>query len=165
MFLTLIVLSFLFSILSLPSVDEGEYKNVSERIVLANVAGKSFSENIITGVGMNNYIYQLSQNEVPTNVRWLLQPVHNVYLLMLSEMGLLLFIIFVIAMFKVLTMTLEIYSLYIFPYLFILLTGMFDHYWLTIQQNQLIATIVIAVIIREYYENKYKGERHGANLL
>lgn len=165
LFLMIVVLSFLFSIISLPVVNEERYKTVSERITLANVAGKAFSENIITGVGMNNYIFQLSQRDVPTNVRWLLQPVHNVYLLMLSEMGLLLFIIAVFALFKVLTMTIDKNSLLILPYLFILITGIFDHYWLTLQQNQLIATIVIAVIIREYYEQKSKGTRRGASVL
>lgn len=165
LFLVIVVLSFLFSIISFPVLNEGKYKTVSERVVLANVAGKAFSENIFTGVGMNSYILQLSQRDVPTNVRWLLQPVHNIYLLMLSEMGLPLFIVTVIALFKVLTMTLEIKSLLIFPYLFILITGALDHYWLTIQQNQLIAAIVIAVIIREYYEYKSNGIGSSSNIL
>ena len=165
LFLTIVTLSFLFSIISLPVINEGKYKTVSERITLANVAGKTFSENIITGVGMNGYIVQLSQTNISTNIRWLLQPVHNIYLLMLSEMGLLLFIAVVFASYRVLTMTIETRSLLIFPYLFILITGTLDHYWLTIQQNQLIATIVIAVIIREYYERKIKGVRGSANLL
>lgn len=154
LFLVIVVLSFFLSIMSVPVIDKGNYKTVSERIVLANVAGKTFSENIITGVGANGFIYQLSKRDVPTNVRWLLQPVHNAYLLLLSEMGLLLFIIAIFLLFKILTMTLEIKSLFIFPYLFILTTGIFDHYWLTIQQNQLIATVVFAVIIREYYEKR-----------
>ena len=40
-----------------------------------------------------------------------------------------------------------------YAFLFILITGVFDHYWLTLQQNQLIATILIAVIIRKYYQS------------
>ena len=164
-FLFIVVLSLLFTIISSPVVNEGKYKTVSERVVLANVAGEAFSENIVTGVGMNGYIVQLSKRDIPTSVRWMLQPVHNIYLLMLSEMGLLLFIIAIFALFKVLAMTLEIKSLLIFPYLFILITGTLDHYWITLQQNQLIATIIIAVIIREYYERKFKRVGGSADLL
>jgi O-antigen ligase len=161
LFLFIISISFIFTTLSLSTVSNKQYGTVTERVALAKVAGKAFSENVLTGVGVNGYIVQLSKYDLPSDIRWLLQPVHNIYLLILSELGLILFIAVVIGLYKTLTMVLEDKSMLVFPLLFILLTGMFDHYWLTIQQNQLIATILFAVIIREYYE--YKGKRVRSN--
>ena len=164
-FLLIVSVSFLLAIITPTKTNYMVGRSVLERVKLANVAGQEFSENVFTGVGENNFIIKLSKRELPTQIKWLLQPVHNIYLLVLSEAGIFIFIIFVYFLYKILTIALKTKSNLLYIYLFILLTGVFDHYWLTIKQNQIIASLIIAVIIREYYAGVKRKRKTHQNIL
>jgi O-antigen ligase len=126
----------------------------------------TFTQNPIFGVGLNNFIptlgYTLPSPNYPaisSPVLWL-QPVHNVFLLILVETGLFGFSIFIYFLWSTLKILFNSHFSLPLPagrqgtfHLFlclsftaIILTSLFDHYWFTLVQNQLLASIVFALI-------------------
>jgi hypothetical protein len=78
-----------------------------------------------------------------------LQPVHNIFLLFLSQTGILLtgFVGFVF--YKIHAVYKKKISFMMFSYIFVVvITGMFDHYWLTLQQNFLVMGVVGGMILQ-----------------
>lgn len=71
-----------------------------------------------------------------TNYALLHQPIHNIYLLLLAETGIVGLGLFLVVVAKRLSWLLV-------PILFL---GFFDHYWLTLQQTQLLLAIVLGII-------------------
>lgn len=137
---TLIGLSFLFGVISLilPK-DISLGKNYQERIVFAGHAIKAFSKRPILGVGLNNFFFAAKST----------QPPHNIYLIVLSETGIIGILVLYFLLSKLLGKKLNKYLfLAIF---FVLVTGLFDHYWFTLQQNQLILSLLLGLTARKVY--------------
>ncbi len=112
-------------------------EKISERIKLSRVALKNFTQNPIFGSGLNTFIPNASTFKLDNKFIWNLQPVHNIYLLTLSELGIFgLFLFFMIINKSIINL----------PLIFILITGLFDHYSLTLQQNMLILTFVLGML-------------------
>lgn len=88
-----------------------------------------FLKNPFFGAGLNNFIPALANNLVSGPSRFL-QPVHNIFLLALSETGLIGFIGLVILIFYPM-----IKAKNYLPWLIIIFLGMFDHYFLTLPQG------------------------------
>ncbi len=106
-------------------------KNIEERLVLSKTAGEVFSASPLIGSGLGT---SLAASR-------LLQPPHNIFLLVFSEVGIIgicLFVYLIVKLFR------KSPSIVLFA---ILLTGMVDHYWLTLQQSQLLFAIVIGGIL------------------
>lgn len=117
-------------------------QSLQDRLILAVEAGRLFSQRPILGVGLGNFIPAMSSLSGFSRI---LQPVHNIFLLVLVEagiVGLILFYFLVsICLFKTLVRNDKSYLVSVL--LMILFTGMVDHYWLTLQQTQLLFGIVI----------------------
>ncbi|EKE21979.1 MAG: hypothetical protein ACD_7C00086G0031 [uncultured bacterium] len=64
-----------------------ERKSVNERSLLVHQAQKIIVKNPIIGIGIGNYTHVLLKNNPDIKKNWLLQPVHNVYLLIFAELG------------------------------------------------------------------------------
>ncbi len=133
-FILLILASLLMPIISDTFFQKFHFaKNISERLDLAKVSGKLISENFLMGTGLN------------TNLTFsrLLQPVHNIFLLTLSETGIF-GLLFLVSLFHK--------SLKFSPLIltFIIITGVFDHYWLTLQQNLLLLSLISATLTSEW---------------
>lgn len=88
-----------------------------------------FLKNPFFGAGLNNFIPALANNLVSGPNRFL-QPVHNIFLLALSETGLIGFIGLVILIFYPMAKSRN----YV-PWLIIIFLGLFDHYFLTLPQG------------------------------
>ena len=101
-----------------------------ERLELANLAKDLTAKNFLLGTGLNTF---------PVFNR-LLQPVHNIFLLVLTESGLIGLIIFLGVVYKALQ---KKWALFLIP---ILVIGFFDHYFLTLQQNLLSFALVFGAI-------------------
>lgn len=102
------------------------------------------------GVGANNFILGLTQ--IQPIWKWLswLQPVHNIFFLIASEVGLTGLLALVALFYLAFRQTLQNKNLNfrfsIFTALLVIVfTGLFDHYWLTLIQNQLLLTLVFAL--------------------
>jgi len=183
-----------------------------QRVELNEVAIKLFLRSPIVGIGLNNFIPVMANQKNFGQVYWL-QPVHNIFLLLIAETGLIgltLFLILIIKLFRFLSPFAEnlkrklvddreefsaspgtvrylaseefrsrrrgvLYSTprsegrryperkpegaslktrnikFLMVTVVITLTGLFDHYWLTLQQNLLLLGIVIGV---SYFQKK-----------
>ncbi len=132
-------------------------QSFQERSLLAINAFAMIFARPFFGVGLGNFIPSLpffAKNGL------ILQPVHNIYLLIAAETGiggLILFLCFLATMMRRLfhvwrtspvkeknKILLLLLCLFV-----ILFTGFFDHYFLTLQQGQLLFALVIGLIIRK----------------
>jgi len=145
--LALIGLSLLFAVAS--SVMPGGItvkESYKERVVLAGKAIKAFSTKPMLGVGLNNFFFSTKS----------IQPPHNIYLIVLSETGIVGIIILFLLLSKLLSRRLNKYLfLAIF---FVFVTGLFDHYWFTLQQNQLLLSFLLGLAVRKEYSNNLYGK-------
>lgn len=111
----------------------------AKRLLLADNAIKIIIARPFLGVGPGAYL--IAQNRFPSPFRDLLnQPVHNIFLLLISEIGLIPIILFLLKFGRR-------FGSFIWKepkfLLAISITGMVDHYWLTLEQNMLILCIVL----------------------
>lgn len=134
---------------SLPLLEKYVFPEfIKERLVLGYFAGSLFSSNPLFGVGPLNYIVSLPalyqfKGIAGTSVIWILQPVHNIILLVMVEAGIVGSIFFILLFYRALKSSQG--SLYWYLLATILITGLFDHYWLTLQQNRFLLSIVLGL--------------------
>ena len=123
-------------------------ESVWRRLELTDAAFKIFKTSPIFGVGLGNFITQLPKFLVPKKL-YFWQPVHNIFLLILAETGIIgvCFMVYgVWFIFRKLWQEKNLALLYSF--FAIILTGFFDHYWLTLQQTQLLLALIIGLSIK-----------------
>lgn len=119
-------------------------ESVTQRVALMKSSMDMIIKNPVFGVGINNFLNNLSPE---FNNPLLIQPVHNIFLLVFSQIGLLGFILFLFILIKSF-----IISLFLRENRFLKLSllfsvcfiGLFDHYLLTIQQGQVLFTIIVS---------------------
>jgi len=121
----------------------------SQRMQLMKAALLMIKVSPLSGVGLNNFIVRLPEFWPVTGFTYWLQPVHNLYLLVLSETGVVGFLIFLWFLILVFKRLLKSSLGANFPLLMaltaILLLGLTDHYWLTLQQGQLLLALVLGL--------------------
>lgn len=110
---------------------------ITHRLELIKASIQMIRENLLTGVGLNNFVPNLPRVSNTFLNAWELQPVHNIFLLVFSETG-------VIGLYALCYMFYGVLTAYNLPLMAILMTGLSDHYWLTLQQNMLLLTYVLA---------------------
>lgn len=138
---------FLNGFVMLPFLELNQ-RYITHRVELIKVSLSMIKENFLSGVGLNNFIPTLSRISTSYVNAWELQPVHNIFLLVFSELGVIGFVLFLVLFFAK-------FSIFNFPLLVVLITGLSDHYWLTLQQNSL---LLVFVLIKTYREIKaYKN--------
>lgn len=117
-----------------------------QRVQLIKAASLMIQTAPLQGVGLNNFIVRLPEFWPITGFTYWLQPVHNIYLLVAAEtgiVGLVIFGWFLALTYKRLLITNR--RLLITALSAILTLGLFDHYWLTLQQAQLLFTVVLGL--------------------
>lgn len=120
--------------------------NVSERLYLAVTGIKMIEQKYMFGVGINNFIPNIQSYVFGQESPVLLQPVHNVFLLILSELGIVGLLIVVIYVARFLMMASGNFNYRILTIIvFVVLSGFFDHYWLTIHQNIILASVLLGL--------------------
>lgn len=125
--------------------------SIAERIMLAASAIDIAKAHLLFGVGSNNFILAISKYNLTSisQVR-LLQPVHNVFLLILSENGIIGLTVFALFFFKVLT---QIDTKLKSAVFFIVLAYLsLDHFLWTLEQGQLLLFLSIAYILSSQKE-------------
>lgn len=124
----------------------GSPDDIQKRIELAGSAFRMFLDSPVYGVGLNNFITLLPLYGAKAEISWFLQPVHNLTLLVLSETGAFgLVLFFYIITLSLTRMVRAKQTFLIGAFLAILLTGTFDHYWLTLQATQLLFVLVLGL--------------------
>jgi hypothetical protein len=99
----------------------------------------------IQGVGLGSYLIEQAKFSSKYYL-FFNQPVHNIILLYFSELGLVIGGLILLLSSKKIIKLMKV-NPYVFSGLF--LTGLFDHYWLTLQQNFLLMGLVMAVILSQ----------------
>ncbi len=101
-------------------------------------------EHWLTGVGLRQFIPTLTQQLPGNQLSYQsLQPVHNLFLLVIAELGILPIIAICFYFLKSkITLNTKYYPLATI----ILITGSLDHYWWTLPQNQLIIVLALALL-------------------
>jgi len=150
--ISLLVSSFYLAIFSrtILESDVNFPQSFEERLELANISKNIFSTRWIMGTGLNTSIIEGVKNSNNANVVWLLQPVHNIYLLIFTEVGIFGAVLMGILFYKILANVIILKNLSgTLIIVFVLITGFFDHYWFTIQQNMLLLALVFGIYSRE----------------
>ncbi len=129
------------------------------RKIYNQTALKIIHENPILGVGSGNFTLALQKKvgtRLITSLRpWEIQPVHNLYLLIASEIGLIglmIFIFFILKLFSIFPFysttnrrkTGVQHNLFAFLFLAYLFLGFFDHYFWTLPQGQMLFWLCLA---------------------
>lgn len=129
---------------------------VTERLQYNELAGAEIKRKPILGVGIGQFVSSLkiTQKTFPS---YFFQPVHNIYLLILAEVGVIGFLLFVLFISSIL------YAIYvksrfrkpeqiaIFSVLFLFLAiGLFDHFLWTLQQGSLMFWMLLGFSARNY---------------
>ncbi len=110
---------------------------IEKRLSLIKNSFEILKNNLFFGVGLNNYL--IAQSKLDSYFPFFLnQPVHNIFLLLLTELGLIGFIGMIYMLFENKKFFLSNYYLLFV----ILLTGFFDHYWWSLNQNFLLVSFV-----------------------
>jgi len=117
--------------------------SLTKRVSLNAAAIKMWRENLMVGVGAGNFIPRLPEYQSENQFFWL-QPVHNIFLLIGSEVGMLGLII-LIWLLKDLCEKKSLKKKWWLLAL-ILASGMVDHYWITLPQNRWLLAIVLGII-------------------
>lgn len=114
-------------------------ESISMRSKLIEQSIKMININPVFGVGVNNFFNNLDKEfNSPSEI----QPVHNIFLLIFAETGIIGFM-FLIALFIIAVKNIQGFI----TVLVILVLGTFDHYLFTQQQGQLLFTIIVSLLI------------------
>ncbi|BCX14456.1 MAG: hypothetical protein KatS3mg088_139 [Patescibacteria group bacterium] len=156
----MVSLSFLFSLILffLSDLNRNNIylsKPLKERLDLVISTKDVFLKYPFFGVGLNNFILKTSYNFEVGAINYQLQPVHNIYLLVLSELGVFGFLIFYLFLLRISLIASSLNKPWFFLGLcFVIISGVVDHYWLTLGQTRLLFVILVSQIIKESYGRK-----------
>jgi O-antigen ligase len=124
-------------------------ERVGQRLTLAEVSGRLYSQKPASGWGLNNFIPAASGVKTKELYSWFFQPVHNVPLLVLVETGIVGFGLFSWYTVSLAKRAAHAPSYFGLCLVFILVTASLDHYWMTLQQNQLLLAVLIGLMYRQ----------------
>ena len=120
--------------------------SIAERLLLSQAAFDIAIKNPILGIGSGNFTLALSQlNLFSLSEIRLLQPVHNVFLLVLVENGIAGLLLFMTLLWVVAKSAVSSVKIALFVILLVFLS--FDHFLWTLQQGQLLLAVSIGFIV------------------
>jgi O-antigen ligase len=147
---------------AIPRPEEGA---VTERVFYADAAIRMIRENPIFGVGWARFSDQLPEYVEPKPIAvpsvsfplWLLQPVHNIYLLVGAEAGIAAMILFLVFAGALVWQSARFRDASLIPiiggFIAILAAGFLDHFPFTIQQGALLFWFFAGILMAgEKYE-------------
>ncbi len=131
--------------------------SVTRRIDLNKIAILMWQDYPILGIGLNQFIYQLGNYWENMNATRFYQPVHNIYLLILTELGA---IGFVVIMSTLLKTTISVWKKLPVEirgwWFFIGITGLFDHYWITLPSTYYMFCLTLGLTLARIRDSDEK---------
>jgi len=118
-----------------------EQQSIEERVGSVGESQGLLTSAWWRGVGLGNYTVALQQT-VPGLRSWSYQPVHNIFLLILTELGIIGLGLFLWLLWFRLRPMANRNSLLLVP---ILITGLFDHYWWTIPSMFMLFWLLLVI--------------------
>ncbi|MBL7154994.1 MAG: O-antigen ligase family protein [Candidatus Portnoybacteria bacterium] len=149
-FLLFIVFCSLFTALAWPEISSRwpislTEQSVGLRTFYNQTAFSMIKEHPWLGIGLGNFVWEIREMFHLLSA-WLHQPVHNVYLLIVNEVGLISLVVFLLFLWKLLkkiNQKEQFLLLLVFSFLFI---ALFDHFFWTLQQGQLMFWLILGII-------------------
>lgn len=136
------------SVLSLLFISaQGDPESFQKRLYLIQNSIQTILQYLITGTGLGAYLAAQTQFPIPYSYLFF-QPVHNIFLLFLAETGVIITGIFIYILFRVIKPFIK-NEVVLILLLVIFITGFFDHYWLTLQQNMLVIPVVFGLLKKQ----------------
>ncbi len=133
-------------ILYLKSVPESQIASISERLLLAQAAFDITLKNPFLGVGSGNFIGELaSLNLYSISEVRLLQPVHNIFLLIMAENGLI--GLFLVTLLLAVVLKNANSKIKIALFIIVLVYATTDHFFWTLNQGRLLFWLAIGYIL------------------
>lgn len=129
-----------------------------QRIDLVTAAISLFISSPVVGVGLNNFLVNLPAVYPKALSVNAIQPVHNIFLLVVSELGTIGVLVIALVIKKIyrrikkITVWYRYYFYWIF--IFFIVIGLLDHYFLTLQQGQLITALTAGLLWNQIYLKK-----------
>ncbi len=124
------------------SLAQGDPLSGQIRLQLAENALEIIKNHLVAGIGLGNYLLAQSKFAMQTPY-FFLQPVHNIFLLWIAETGIFFSGYLAYLFWKVRNIFINNQTL-LYCAGVLIFTGMFDHYWLTLQQNLLLMSTILA---------------------
>lgn len=120
--------------------------SLQKRLELAQNAFFIIIRYPLFGVGLSNYL--VVQNNFPLKYLFFFQqPVHNIFLLFISETGIIIGGFFIYKLILIIKRNYS-YKPFLCVVCIIVATGMMDHYWLTIQQTFLLMGVMGGLLLK-----------------
>ena len=138
-----------------------EIKSNTERISSYKTAGEIVKKHWLTGVGIGNYTGAV-HNIRPNLESYNYQPVHNVFMLILAEIGFIGLFVFIMIIFKVVHSLFSLksieykFKIYNISFILVLLTMyMVDHWWWSLHFGILLTWLILGWVVKigSTYEN------------
>ena len=131
----------MFFVASIFLLAQGDPLTAPKRLELIGNAVEIIKKYPLFGVGLNNYLLEQTSfaSKFPLFFN---QPVHNIFLLLVGEAGIVL-TGFILYFFR------KLLPSSIFLLLAVVVTGLFDHYWLTLVQNFLLMGVVFSTALQD----------------
>jgi O-antigen ligase len=130
-------------------------QSVSLRAFYNQVAFSIIKEHPWLGIGFGNFVWETRQM-LDLLSSWIHQPVHNLYLLIANETGLLGLVVFLVFIWRLLRqfngqfrswapnkLGIQLLTFIVFAFLFI---ALFDHFFWTLQQGQLVFWLALGLM-------------------
>ena len=122
----------------------GDPDTIQKRVLLAKHAIQIIVNHALSGVGIGSYV--IAESKFPNPFPYVfIEPVHNIFLLFVTEAGLILTFltgVIIVPFLKKLWRNETARNVLIT----IIITGFFDHYWLTLQQNILLMPVLFGFL-------------------
>lgn len=126
-------------------------ESIEDRVSLQTSAMKIFTLSPIIGVGLNNFLIHLPEVTTARKI-FFIQPVHSVYILLISEIGIVGVLLLLVAVTKFILLWKNkkndrmtfILGIACTEILFL---GLFDHYLLTTQQGRLLMSVIFGFFL------------------
>ncbi len=152
-FLFLIIINLNFIKIRINPENRLNINSNKERILEYN--NINFNEfNVLKGVGIRNYTFYISDKHQNINI-WELNPIHNIYLLLIVEAGIIFFSIFILILLfpyyvflKNIKKQNESSIFIIFVYSLFIINGFFEHFLITENSGLLILGLIYTVYLK-----------------
>ena len=117
------------------------------RYELNHVAIDLWQQSPLHGIGPNIFTYDLPQTTLIGQKTFFLQPPHNIFLLLLTETGLIGIFLVIVTIYRLYSPHRRVALLTSLPLYSLILIGSLDHYPLTLQTGQLLLVFALAISV------------------
>lgn len=125
-------------------------ESINRRIGLAKISTNMILANPIFGVGPGNFTATMNNYGEIIGTSRFIQPVHNIYLLIISEIGIIGTILLGLLLYQFRDQILNLNLTKSAPLIALLFIGLLDHYPLTLQTGQLLMALAIGLSLNKH---------------